>query len=52
MSAPAKLALHCADRLVSQLTLGPGQPGTAGHHWSRMVAQPGERVFYWHQELH
>ena len=37
------------DSTLSKLTLGPGEDGNAGSQWKKMVDNPDEHSFTWHE---
>ena len=37
------------DCVVADLKLGPNEPGNKSEHWRKMMDNPGERIFMWHE---
>ena len=38
-----------ADKTLCKLSLGPGEGGTAGSQWKKMVENPDSHSFSWHE---
>ena len=42
------IKISSSDPVLTDLTLGPTEHGRLGQHWTKMMEQPGERIFKWH----